>query len=569
MKRKIFIRSFLISLISVLFVFGAGIGITYANNRTIIGERLITETHLAAALLDSTDDFSALDIFKNQEECRITVISLSGDVLYDSDAGEALENHLDREEVVAALKGEGTTVERYSETFNCMMTYYATLTSLSDGQEVILRVAIWSAEINDYILSTLPFLCVSLILSALVAGLFAKRLSGSIAKRITDVSVSLRSVNDGDYLPLRSSESDIEFYNVYNEINDLNEKTIAHIRNEENEREKLNAVLDNISQGIVALTSDFKIAFVNGSALRLFGSEASAGTDELDRLIPDTGLTEKIKNAPEQKHSRFEYVLGSKILMVEVVSPEGQLLRDEIGCIVILSDMTLEKNLAKQKEEFFANASHELKTPMTAMLGLSELALAKSSDESVKKNLVRIHKETQRLSELISDMLKLSRLEALGEENATIPINVREIATDVISELSEMMRTKDITASVVGDVTVSADEKKIYELLQNLCSNAVNYNKEGGSVTVLLEEDEIYAYIRVRDTGIGISEENIPHLCERFYRVDKSRSKKTGGTGLGLAIVKHICALYDADIGIQSRIGIGTEVTVRFKKSYK
>lgn len=566
MKRKIFVRSFLISLISVLFVFCAGIGITYVNNRAIISERLITETRLAAALLDSTEDFSALDIFKNQEEFRVTVISLSGDVLYDSDASEALENHLDREEVIAAMNGESKTVERYSETFSCMMTYYATLTSLSDGQEVILRVAIWSAEINDYILSTLPFLFISLLISALVAGLFAKRLSSSIAKRITDISASLRSVNDGDYLPLRSNESDIEFFNIYNEINDLNEKTIAHIRNEENEREKLNAVLDNISQGIIALTAEHKIAFVNGSALRLFGGEASAVTDELDRLIPDMGLSEKIKNALQLKHTRFEYTLGSKILMVEVVSPEGRLLRDEIGCIVILSDMTPEKTLSKQKEEFFANASHELKTPMTAMLGLSELALAKSSDESVKKNLERIHKETQRLSELISDMLKLSRLETLGEESATMPVKVREVAMDVVSELSEAMRAKGVSASVVGDVTVLADEKKIYELLQNLCSNAINYNKEGGALTVILEESETHTLIRVKDTGIGISKENIPHLCERFYRVDKSRSKKTGGTGLGLAIVKHICALYGAEISIQSEVGVGTEVSVSFKK---
>ncbi len=567
MKRKIFIRSFLISLISVLFVFCAGIGITYINNRTIISERLITETRLAAALLDSTEDFSALDIFKNEEECRITVISLSGEVLYDSDATEVLENHLDREEVASAIRGDGKTVERYSETFDCMMTYYATLTSLSDGQEVILRMAIWSAEINNYILSTLPFLFVTLILGALVAGLFAKRLSSSISKRITDVAVSLKSVNDGDYLPLKPSDGDIEFFNVYNEINELNEKTVAHIRSEENEREKLNAVLDNISQGIIALTTDFKVAFVNGSAARLFGVEIPIGSGLFDTSFPDVKLAERIKQAVGSSHARFEHVLGNRILIVEVVTPEGRTLKDQIGRIAILSDMTLEKTLAKQKEEFFANASHELKTPMTAMLGLSELALLKSRDETVKKELERIHKETKRLSELVSDMLKLSRLEALDmAQEMRVPVKIREIVSEVIAELSESIRAKGLSVEISGDAVVMADDKKIYELLQNLCSNAVNYNKENGCVSVILKEDGDTSVICVKDTGIGISDDNIPHLFERFYRVDKSRSKKTGGTGLGLAIVKHICALYQADISIKSQEAIGTEITVVFKK---
>lgn len=566
MKRRIFIQSFLITLLSVLIIFSAGIGITYINNKKIISERLITETQLAAALLDDATDLSSLDIFQNQKECRVTVIALDGEVLYDSDAGDQLENHLDREEVAAALNGNGKTVERYSETFDCQMTYYAMKTPLKNGQEVILRIAIWSAEINDYIFSVLPFLCLTLILCALIAGLFAKKLSENISKRITDISKSLKSVNDGDYIPLHTDMGDTEFYSIYSEINELNSKTLSHIQREENEREKLNAVLDNISQGIIALSKDESIVLANGSALRLFDGDASAVSHPLSYLVSDRNLLALLSEVPDPHGLRYEVAYRDKYLLIEIIPPVGELLKNEVADIIILSDITSEKELSRRKEEFFANASHELKTPLTAMLGLSELALAKSTNDSVKKNLERIHKETGRLSELISDMLKLSRLETLGEEEVTAAVQVREVALEVISELGEGIERKGITATVHGDVTVMADEKKIYELLQNLCSNAVNYNRDGGQLDVFLEDREDTSVIRVKDTGIGISEENQPHLFERFYRVDKSRSKKTGGTGLGLAIVKHICALYHAEIRLQSTVGVGTEITITFQK---
>lgn len=566
MKKNIFINSFLTTLLSALILFVSGIFVTYVSNKNLVFERLITETDLASALLNRTEDFDKLDIFQNQDTCRITVISMDGNVLYDSDKHEPLENHMHREEVAAAIRGTPKTVERYSETFHCSMTYYAVKTQFTDGTEAILRLAVRSAEINDYIVSTIPFLCIALIISAVVAGIFAKKRSERVADRITDIAKSLKSVNNGNYVPLKTDMQDSEFYAVYNEINTLNSKTVSHIRSEENEHEKLNAVLDNISQGIIALSKDDKIVFINGSALSLFGSNGRVVAKELVYLIDDHTLLHKITNAPRDRNSCFECSFGEKALLVEIILPQGSLLRDEIGNIVILSDITAQKDLVRQKEEFFANASHELKTPLTVMLGLTELALAKSKEESTKKQLERIHKESLRLSELISDMLKLSRLETLQIENTAVWVQVDAVANEVIAELSETIKSKSITVIVSGKTTVFADEKRIFELMQNLLSNAVNYNKDGGTVAVILEETAKTAMIRVKDTGIGIAKENIPHLCERFYRVDKSRSKKTGGTGLGLAIVKHICALYGAEIAVNSEIGVGTEFVIAFKK---
>ena len=166
-------------------------------------------------------------------------------------------------------------------------------------------------------------------------------------------------------------------------------------------------------------------------------------------------------------------------------------------------------------------------------------------------------------------MLKLSKLEN-GEETELIlaDVNLREIAEEVLAELSSKLAEKNITATITGNATVVADSKKIFELVENLCSNAINYNKDNGKIMVSIVEETDVVELKVSDTGIGIEKENIPRLCERFYRVDKSRSKKTGGTGLGLAIVKHICALYNAELSIESDVGIGTTITVVFNKKH-
>ncbi len=469
MKKRVFIRCFVIALISVLIVFAAGVGVTYAINRNLISKRLVTETKLAVALLDSAEDLDGLrEVFFGDEACRVTVISLDGEVLFESDTYERLENHIDREEIRAAIRGNPRTVERYSETLRSKMTYYAQKCELSDGETVIVRLAVWSTETNSYILAALPFLLLSLIVSAVVAGLFAKKLSKSVAERICEVSKSLKSVSEGEYEPIATSEGDREFCEIYGEINEINEKILQSLQSSEHEKERLAAILE------------------------------------------------------------------------------------------------AEKGLARRKEEFFANASHELKTPLTAMVGLSEIIMSKELDESTHRQAERIYKESTRLSFLISDMLKLSRLESETDVEPRISVEVAPIAQEVISELAPAMSEKNVTARLVGNVTVKADEKRIYEILQNLCSNAVNYNKQDGEVEVMLGEKNGKKSISVRDTGIGIAEENIPHLCERFYRVDKSRSKKTGGTGLGLAIVKHICALYGAEVLIESKLGEGTTVTVLF-----
>ncbi len=551
---------------SLILFFVAGVAIMYANGRKMIRERLSTETRLVARLLDENTDYGKFEAYYNNDELRVTLISVTGEVLFESDTNAELENHLGRKEVQYALQGESRTVERYSDTFDCKMTYFAVVDALDDGTEIIIRLAIRSSEITSYILTSLPFFLISLVLAIIIASGLAKRISGTFSERIMEVSDSLKSLNAGQYKPLKTDSTEPEFYSVFKEINELNESTHDYMRREVRERQKLNAVLDNVAQGIVALNSDGEIAFFNGSALNLFDGNSSVAGKKLIHLIDDARLCEEVATRIGMENFVFEHEMQGKILSVAGRRITGEQDERALTDILIFTDITSSREIIRQKSDFFANASHELKTPITVMRGLTELLLEKENlDEQEKKQIGRIHKESLRMSSLISDMLKLSKLER-GEEEELVEVELKEIATEVVAELSEECRAKNLSVEVTGEGKVFADPKKIFELIQNLCSNAVNYNKRDGSIKIVIAEKNSSVVLEVSDSGIGIEKEHIPRLCERFYRVDKSRSKKTGGTGLGLAIVKHICALYGAELSIDSEIDRGTCVTVIFKK---
>ena len=402
-----------------------------------------------------------------------------------------------------------------------------------------------------------------MIFSVVISNLLSNKISG----KITEVGDSLRSLNAGNYIPIKTDSGEIELYSVLNQINELNANTHNHIQSIDEERQKLNTVLENVSQGIVAIDENKKIIFVNKSISTIFESTENLTGKDFIYLIDDLPLCEKIARHLGENYAS-EYTYNGKELSVVIRKVEKINHSDNVYSIVIITDITREKAMAKQKSDFFANASHELKTPVAVMQGLSELLLTKETlDDGSKKQVDRIHKESLRLASLISDMLKLSKLEN-GEEIDMIHSNVdvKAVVDEVALELASELKKKNITMEVVGQGFVLADNKKIFEVVENLCSNAIHYNVENGKILVEISETEDATKLSVADTGIGIEKEHLPRLCERFYRVDKSRSKKTGGTGLGLAIVKHICALYNAELSIESEIGIGTKISITFNK---
>ncbi|MGN1052205.1 MAG: ATP-binding protein [Candidatus Scatosoma sp.] len=566
MKRKIFLQFFLITLLSTLLMFACGVVAVNVNAKNILRSRLSHETEIVSALMRDTSDFSAFDRYKNSGAFRLTVLSTDGNVIYESDTAAELENHAGREEIVNALNGTPKAVERYSETFRAKMTYYALKTTLQSGEEVVVRLAVKSSEISSYISVSVPLMAAALIGVLALSMLFSGILCKQISERISDVSDSLRSLNEGRYHPLAVNSHEPEFYRVFNEINDLNANIYAHIASEEQEHGKLNAVLESVSQGIVALDEKRQAVFANQSASALLGGRITAEEKSLIYLIENADLYDEIASHLNENYV-FEWQSREKTLSVAVTKITDVTIKNRISSIVVVTDITAAKAALRQRSEFFANASHELKTPVTVIQGLTEILLAKDvGDETARKQIERLHKECLRLASLVSDMLKLSNLEngTARTEETSVAVDLRECAREALSELAETIKEKNVTASIQGDGTVFADPKKIYELVQNLCSNAVNYNKPNGKISVEISETAEKVTLCVSDTGIGIEKEHLPRLCERFYRVDKSRSKRTGGTGLGLAIVKHVCALYNAELSIESEYGEGTRVSVIF-----
>ena len=567
MKKKIFYKVFAATLACVLLMFVFGIIAVNMNTNKIVSERLKDETELAATLMNEQSDFAVFNRYSDNPELRITIFDMGGNVLYESDTKAPLENHADREEIKNALEGKPDTVERYSETFKCDMTYYATKTALSDGTQVILRLAVRSSQVTPYFSAIIPLFILVLAVSLVLSFVLSTFISRNVSSKVTEIGESLKSLNEGQYAPIKTDMSEPELFSVLNQINELNANIHSHIRVADGERVKLNSVLDNVSQSIIALDKSKRIVFANKRAFEMFnGSHRDIGRD-LIYLIPKIEIYENIINHLSEDHA-FTCAYNDLTLSVVISKVTDDAISREISAIIIVTDITQEKLIQKQKSDFFANASHELKTPITVMQGFAEVLMNKDGmDDTSKKQLGRIYKECLRLGSLISDMLMLSKIES-GDapKRALSEVALEDIAKEVLDGLSEKAGSRNITASIVGSAKICADQTMIFELVENLVSNAIKYNKDGGSVTVSITETDTGVCLKVEDTGIGIEKEHLPRLCERFYRVDKSHSKRIGGTGLGLAIVKHICAILDAELSIESEFGIGTTITVVFNK---
>lgn len=566
MKKKIFLTVALLGIAVSLLVFAAGLLAVSMSSKNTVRDRLTAETKLACALIRDRDDVELLKKFDGSNVYRITVIGETGDVLLETDVREQMENHLSREEVAAAMKDSPKVVERYSSSAHKKMFYYAEKITLSDGETIVVRLSLPTGIVGGYVELILPVFVVLLLIVIGLSFESSGRIASSVTKKFECVSESVKSLSDGDYKPIEADSRDPELYSVMCGINGLNADIARHLEREESDRRKFEIVLENMDRGVAALDKDDNVVFANKSAATLLGGAIRKGENAV-YLVGDASVYEKIiKNSG--KNAAFECEILGKELLVAMKSIDDELLKKEISTIIMISDVTAEKSAARQKSEFFANASHELKTPVTAIMGLSELLLQKDDlGESVRKKIATVYSESVRMSELIADMLRLSDVERGDKPQISADVDLRKIADDVVSVLSVKAEQKHVSLFAEGTAFAKIDKTDARELIENLASNAINYNKENGEAKIMLSEEDGKAAIAVSDTGIGIEQQHIPHLCERFYRVDKSRSRGSGGTGLGLAIVKHICMRYGATLKIESTFGQGTTVTITFPEA--
>jgi len=558
MKNRLFFYTTLLLLAGLLGFFGISVYMTNSNNLSIAKDMVMETARNYAGLYNSETDLTAF--VNTSGDTRITIIAPDGTVLADSRPLDitALENHLSRPEVQAASSGSPAAFVRYSDSLGLDMVYYALKVSDSDSF-IFLRAAVPVAKIDAYLNQSLPLLIIVLLSIAFLCFVFSRSMIIRITKPFESIEKKLRLLSGGEYNPepISGGVDDInQLIRDIDEVAQLLQKSMNDLRNEKN---KLNYILDNISDGLIVLDEDKNITLINAAALKTFNAKQDIIGKHINFLSFDKPLIEAVNECVEHAGTAlFEFPLHGQIYLVAV-----RRLPDTSLTMVALSDVTENRENAKRREEFFANASHELKTPLTAIKGFNELTVINNKDEKVVKFIDGITRETERMLTLIGDMLKLSELENTQSVNS-LPVSLAKVVSEVQEALSPEINEKSITVETAGDAVVTAQQEHVYEIVKNLVENAVRYNEHGGSVSVTIESDRKNAWLFVFDNGIGIPSEEQTRIFERFYRVEKSRSIRSGGTGLGLSIVKHICALYDWNLSLKSKLGVGTEVSVVF-----
>lgn len=488
------------------------------------------------------------------EDYRITLISPDGTVLYESDpqaSEDRMDNHKDRPEIKQALEtGDGSSA-RESDTVGRVTYYYAV--RLQNGD--VLRVSRQVDNVFSVFGGIIPILIVITVYVLLVCLVMASEMTKGIIRPIESMAKDPDAVAYDELVPFS------------NMIESQRREIEAQMGRIQQETDKINTIIANMEEGFVLLDGEKNVLMHNDSAIRLLQSRPGEVIgNSFIRLSRNQNVNHCIDSASKGKSREAAFEVGERQLqlLANPVYSKGE----QIGVICIIVDMTGRHALDQMRQEFTANVSHELKTPLTSISGYAEMiesGIAKDGD--VKTFAAKIHKEAGRLVTLIGDIIRLSQLD---EE----PSQVQPVRVDMASLVEECTDSLVISAdkhkvSLETDVTpcaVRGDRNMLYELIYNLCDNAIRYNKENGSVLISVKPRDGKVVLKVKDTGIGIPKEHQARIFERFYRVDKSRSKQTGGTGLGLAIVKHIAEQHKAQISLESEEGAGTVITVTFER---
>lgn len=500
---------------------------------------------------------------------RVSFINKEGTVFVDTYIdGEPDDDHSNREEIKQAeLTGSGVAV-RYSKTLGKNQIYAAMKVKDDD----IIRI---SYNINSYMDFASMFIAPMLIAAAIgiVAGLIAvSSVARQIMKPINSISEAMSSMKyvgddkvtaELEEIPAHKYPELDEFVTMFNYMR----KSIQdNMKTLENEREKERFILESLQDGVILYDNDLSVISINRAGLKLLG----ASDDSRISTIPELARKPEIisgaeKAANEDKTVTIDSTVDGRILLVQVFPVSKSGIDAMHGGLMVIRDVTDKRMSEQLKADFFANAGHELKTPLTAISGFAEL-LENGLVPKDKKDyyIGKILTEAKRMSTIISDILEISSLENKTTAEEVTDCKLSEICTAVKECLEPSAAAKNVAIEISGDgFTVRAAYKHIYELVENIVSNAIKYNKDGGKVEITLHDVGEIGCIYVKDNGIGIPKESLNRVFERFYRVDKGRSTKEGSTGLGLSIVKHIVNCYGGTVTIDSELGKGTLVCVR------
>ena len=484
------------------------------------------------------------------ESYRLTWIAPSGEVLFDSQADESsMENHAQREEVRQALEtGEGQS-SRYSSTLLEKTIYYAK--KLTDGS--ILRISISRATAGVLVMGMLQPMLVVLAAALILALVLAKRISARIVAPLNRLDLEKPLEND----------TYEELSPLLTRINQQRRQIDAQLRTLQQKKDEFDQITASMNESLVLMNEKGTVLSINPAARELFHAEPDCVGQDFLTVERSHEISCAIRRALEEGHAELRVERGGREYQLDIsrIESEGTV----IGAVLLAFDVTEQAFAERNRREFTANVSHELKTPLQSIMGSAELienGLVKQED--MPRFVGHIRTEAARLVTLIEDIIRLSQLDE-GGELPFEPVDLKKLAEEASASLASAAAEKQVTIRVHGDDRqITTVRRLASEIIYNLCDNAVKYNREGGNVDVTIDGTAHGAVVTVQDTGIGIPPEHQSRVFERFYRVDKSHSRQSGGTGLGLSIVKHAVQYLGGRIELESQPGKGTTMRVHF-----
>lgn len=548
MTKRIFRATLLVGVAVLIASLTLVMGALYSYFGRVQESQLRDELSLAAVGVEQngTDYLKQLE----SDQYRITWLCADGAVLYDTRAdAESMENHAQRQEVQQALAtGEGES-SRYSDTLLQKTVYYAK--RLPDG--TVLRLSAIRVTTGVLVLNMLQPILLVLAVALILSGVLASRLARRITEPLNRLDLEHPLENDTyeELAPLlRRMEH--QRRQIDRQMDELRRRS-----------EEFEQITGSMSEGLVLLDEAGVILSINPAARRLLDAAENCVGQDLLTVDRDVALSDALRQAAEQGHSEFRGQRNGREYQFDVtrIQSEGR----TAGTVLLVFDVTERAFAERNRREFTANVSHELKTPLQGIIGSAELlenGLVKQED--VPRFIGHIRSEAQRLVTLIGDIIRLSQLDE-GEPMPAEPVELLALAREAAESLQSAAAARNVTITVEGEpVELTGVRRLLYEIVFNLCDNAIKYNTDGGRVQVTVTRENETAAVTVRDTGIGIPPDQQDRVFERFYRVDKSHSKASGGTGLGLSIVKHAVQYHHGAIHLQSEVGKGTEIRVTF-----
>lgn len=534
---------------------------------------LLMAPHAAEALQQraSGDIRHQVETLGRETETRITLVLPDGRVLADSEhAPESMENHGDRPEIVASRSQPFGVARRFSSTLQESLLYVSRAVRVNDRLVGFVRTSIPLSQVDTRLSAlrrTIAFGAGVGILVALAAGLVvAQRITSPVA----EMTAVAEALGQGEYDRRVESQPSDEIGVLGATLNRLADELTRRLATLAQERAQLGAMVAGIQEGVLAVDSEDRIVFSNEAVRRLLrASEAELDGRRLSELTRLSELSDLLAAAgqhgePAREEIALHRNIGDIVLDARATLYEAD---GERGVVMVLYDITNLRRLEQIRTDFVANVSHELKTPLTSIGGYVETLLSGAihDEEYNVRFLQRIDDQVARINNLVSDLLSLARIESHEEAILLSPIDWEPLVSAAVQRHAPAMARKHINHHVgvpAEPVVVLGDDEAMTQILDNLLDNAIKYTPEGGSVTMRLASSGPFGTMEVEDTGIGIREKHHERIFERFYRVDKARSRELGGTGLGLSIVKHLVRRLHGEISVESEVARGSRFTI-------